>query len=107
MSDEPYTSFGYLDPDELRPHLELAPEHGRVPAYDGGLSTAEAERARRLLTESLVISLHDHPVRFPADMRDTPAYNRTGRQRTLAPRHSAANPTPHTHTHRWPNTSIR
>ena len=31
------------------------------------------------------ISLHDHPVRFPADMRDTPAYNRTGRQHTASP----------------------
>ncbi len=27
-----------------------------------------------------MISLHDHPVRFPADMNQTPAYNRTGRQ---------------------------
>ena len=27
-----------------------------------------------------MISLHDHPVRFPADMSETPAYNRTGRQ---------------------------
>ncbi len=78
----PYTSFGYLDDGELQPQVPLAPEHGRVPPYDGGLTPADAERARRLLADSVVISLHDHPVRFPADMRDTPAYNRSGRQRT-------------------------
>jgi membrane dipeptidase len=27
-----------------------------------------------------VISLHDHPVRYPLRMEETPAYNRTGRQ---------------------------
>ena len=30
----------------------------------------------------MVISLHDHPVRFPRDMAQTPAYNRTARQHT-------------------------
>ncbi len=82
MSERPYVSFGYLEAGVDLPTLDLAPEFGRVPAYDGRLSPAEAERATRLLDESLVISLHDHPVRFPADMRDTPAYNRTGRQHT-------------------------
>ncbi len=82
MTDEPYTSFSYLVPGEDYPALELAPELGRVPAYDGRLTQDETARARRLLDDSLVISLHDHPVRFPADMRQTPAYNRTGRQHT-------------------------
>src|SRR6202035_2198550 len=31
---------------------------------------------------NIVVSLHDHPVRFPADMALTPQYNRTGRQHT-------------------------
>ncbi len=53
-----------------------------MPPYAGGLTVAEQQRADGLLRESLVISLHDHPVRFPADMADTPAYNRTGRQHT-------------------------
>src|SRR4051794_31476886 len=77
----PYVSYSYLDPAPALP-FELSPEGGRVPRYDGGLTEAELDRARRLLDESLVISLHDHPVRFPVDMRDTPAYNRTGRQHT-------------------------
>jgi membrane dipeptidase len=44
------------------------------------LTTGEQERTRTLLRDSLVISLHDHPVRFPARMEQTPGYNRTGRQ---------------------------
>ena len=80
--DEKYVSFSYLTPGVDYPELDLAPEHGRVPAYDGGLDAGDRDRADRLLRESVVVSLHDHPVRFPADMRDTPAYNRAGRQHT-------------------------
>nr|WP_246324627.1 membrane dipeptidase [Petropleomorpha daqingensis] len=64
------------------PVVELAPEFGRVPAYDGGFTPEQVARAERLLAEHITISLHDHPVRFPADMADTPRYNRTGRQHT-------------------------
>jgi membrane dipeptidase len=78
-----YASFGYLD---QRPaafaRFPLAPESGRVAGYDGGFDPATVERAEALLTDSIVISLHDHPVRFPADMALTPQYNRTGRQHT-------------------------
>jgi len=80
-STEGYQAYRYLDPPLTLP-FPLAPEFGRVPPYQGGLTVDEQERADRLLRESLVISLHDHPVRFPADMADTPAYNRTGRQHT-------------------------
>lgn len=76
-----YASYGYLDPPLTLP-FPLAPELGRVPPYDAGLTGEQRDRASALLQESLVISLHDHPVRFPADMADTPAYNRTGRQHT-------------------------
>jgi membrane dipeptidase len=62
--------------------LPLAPEAGRVPAYDGGFDAATVARAERLLAQHVVVSLHDHPVRFPADMGLTPQYNRTGRQHT-------------------------
>jgi membrane dipeptidase len=82
MTDN-YASFGYLD---QRPaafaRFPLAPESGRVAGYDGGFDPATIERAEALLTDSIVISLHDHPVRFPADMALTPQYNRTGRQHT-------------------------
>jgi membrane dipeptidase len=77
-----YRSYDYLRGELLLPLSPLAPEAGRVPPYDGGFSREHRERAERLLADSIAISLHDHPIRFPADMADTPAYNRTGRQFT-------------------------
>ncbi len=62
--------------------IELAPEFDRVPAYKGELKPEEKARAEKLMQENITISLHDHPVRFPNDMRQTPEYNRTGRQHT-------------------------
>lgn len=76
-----YRSYEYLG-DDLTVPMELAPEFDRVPPYDGGFAPEHIERAERLLTENITISLHDHPVLFPRDMSDTPAYNRTGRQHT-------------------------
>ncbi len=83
MTDDPgrpYTAYSYLGAGADSPAFELAPEFGRVPPYAARLTPAQRERAARLLDGSLVISLHDHPVRFPARMEETPAYNRTGRQ---------------------------
>jgi membrane dipeptidase len=74
-----YTAYSYLDSGEIT-QFELAPEFGRVPPYDAGLTAQQQHRAQALLRDSLVISLHDHPVRFPARMEETPGYNRTGRQ---------------------------
>jgi membrane dipeptidase len=76
-----YTSYSYL-PEGDRPEFDLDPEFDRVPPYDLGLDPAQARRAEQLLTDNIVISLHDHPVRFPRDMSQTPAYNRTARQHT-------------------------
>ncbi|HET7014533.1 MAG TPA: membrane dipeptidase [Streptosporangiaceae bacterium] len=76
---EGYVAYSYLDPSEIR-QFELTPEFGRVPPYEAALTDAQRERSRRLLADSLVISLHDHPVRFPLRMEETPEYNRTGRQ---------------------------
>jgi len=75
-----YTAYSYLTAGEDFPSFELAPEFGRVPPYAAGLTEPEHDRAQRLLRDSLVISLHDHPVRFPLRMEETPQYNRTGRQ---------------------------
>jgi membrane dipeptidase len=78
-----YTSFGYLDDEPSAfARFPLANEAGRVPAYDGGFDAATIARAEDLLARHVVVSLHDHPVRFPADMALTPQYNRTGRQHT-------------------------
>jgi membrane dipeptidase len=78
-----YASFGYLDDEPSAfARFPLAPESGRVPGYDGGFDPATVARAEQLLARNIVVSLHDHPVRFPADMALTPQYNRTGRQHT-------------------------
>ncbi|MGH3207983.1 MAG: hypothetical protein ACRDNO_09490 [Trebonia sp.] len=78
-----YASFGYLEDEPAAfARLPLATESGRVPAYDGGFDAATVARAESLLAQHVVVSLHDHPVRFPADMAFTPQYNRTGRQHT-------------------------
>lgn len=82
MSKEPYTSYSYLPADERLDNIKLAAEFNRVAPYEGALTVAEKSRAERLVRENLTISLHDHPVRFPDDMRQTPEYNRTGRQHT-------------------------
>lgn len=75
-----YIAYSYLD--EPVWGGSLAPEFDRVPSYDGDFDADDLARAERLLTDNITISLHDHPVRFPANMADTPAYNRTGRQHT-------------------------
>jgi membrane dipeptidase len=77
-----YRSYDYLAGDLGLPVVPLAPESGRVAPYAGGFTAAQVERAERLLADHITISLHDHPVLFPADMADTPRYNRTGRQHT-------------------------
>jgi len=80
--ENPYVSYGYLAAGEDLPVFDLSPEFARVAPYDADLSVDETKRVRRLLDDNIVISLHDHPVRFPRDMHETPAYNRTGRQHT-------------------------
>jgi membrane dipeptidase len=80
MTGDDYRAYSYLPAGTLPP-FDLTPEFGRVPAYQGTpLTDEQARRSAALLRDSLVISLHDHPVLFPADMSETPAYNRTGRQ---------------------------
>jgi membrane dipeptidase len=80
MADD--RAYPYLTPGTDYPAFELTPEFGRVPAYEADLTQEQRERAQRLLGDSLVISLHDHPVRFPLRMDEAPDHYRTGRQHT-------------------------
>jgi membrane dipeptidase len=75
-----YAAYSYLAAAEDFRRFELAPEFGRVAPYAAGLTAEQEQRSGRLLADSIVISLHDHPVRFPLRMEETPEYNRTGRQ---------------------------
>ena len=78
-----YKSYEYLTEGEDFRAFDLAAEIGRVPAYAGlDLSDTQKERATRLLTENIVVSLHEHPTLFPEDIMETVDYNRTARHRT-------------------------
>jgi len=79
-----YRSYSYLDAGSDYPDIRLAPQIGRVPAYMGlELAGDEDGRARRLLAENIVISLHDHPSVFPDDLDgDLREYIRSGREAT-------------------------
>jgi len=77
-----YESYSYLRAGADYPPFELDVEIGRVPGHELGLGPAEHERAERLLAESIVISLHDHPAIFPKDMSRVRDYIRTAREHT-------------------------
>ncbi|HEY9266858.1 MAG TPA: membrane dipeptidase [Mycobacterium sp.] len=76
-----YRSYSYLEEADYE-QFALAPELGRVPLYDLGLDEQQVERTRRLIDENVIISLHDHPQVFPADMTQVRDYIRTGREHT-------------------------
>jgi membrane dipeptidase len=78
-----YRSYSYLRAGTDYQDFELCAELGRVPAYRGiDLSAADRERVERLLTENIVISLHEHPTVMPEDITELVDIIRTGRERT-------------------------
>ena len=77
-----HKSYTYLEPHVDYQVFTLAQEIDRVPGYDLGLSDTQRERVTRLLADHLAISLHEHPVILPEDVRELRTYNRTARQRT-------------------------
>lgn len=77
-----YTSYSYLRPGLDYEPFELAPELDREPAYELALSAEQRQRADALLADSVVISLHDHPVIYPLRPDEFRPYNRAARQHT-------------------------
>ena len=78
-----YRSYQYLEPGADYQDFKLCQEIGRVPAYAGlTLSDAQRERVTRLLADSIVISLHEHPSVMPEDVGELVDVIRTGRERT-------------------------
>jgi membrane dipeptidase len=77
-----YRSYAYLEAGRDYRAFELAPEVGRVPPYRLNLDREQAERAARLVRESVVVSLHDHPCVYPLRIEEVRDYNRAGRQVT-------------------------
>lgn len=78
-----YKSYSYLEAGRDYQDFELVAELDRVPPYQGlELSTTEEERVTRLLTDSIVISLHEHPSVMPKDVGLMFELERSGRERT-------------------------
>jgi len=77
-----YRAYSYLEAGRDFKDYRFPPQLGRVPPYQGlGLTQKQEERTRRLLTESIVISLHDHPTLIPEDPRELIDMERSGRER--------------------------
>ena len=75
-----YTAYDYLEPGKDYREFRYAKQIGRVPEYAGlDLSDAQKERTTTLLSESTVISLHDHVQVFPEDMTQLRDHIRRGR----------------------------
>ncbi|MBO9524138.1 MAG: membrane dipeptidase [Nocardioidaceae bacterium] len=74
-----YRSFEYLRPGTDYHAYEWETEIDRLPLHPLGLDEEQAARAERLLQESLVISLHDHPQVYPRDMSLAVEYAARGR----------------------------
>lgn len=79
-----YTAYSYLEEGVDFPARTWAKQVGRVSPYQGlELNAAQEERTRRLLTDEIVISLHDHPQVFPEDLKgELREHIRTGREPT-------------------------
>jgi membrane dipeptidase len=77
-----YTSYSYLRPGVDYEAFELAAELGREKPYEADLTADQRDRAARLVDESVVVSLHDHPVVYPRRPDEFHRYNRAARQHT-------------------------
>lgn len=77
-----YRSFQYLEAGADYKAFDLAVELDRVPSKKVEVSDAEEARVQRLLTDELVISLHDHCFTVPRDFGDLAEYRRQGRDVT-------------------------
>ena len=78
-----YTAYDYLESGTDYRAFDYAAQVGRVPAYSRlDLNDGQIERTRRLLSDEVVISLHDHVQAFPADMSQLRDHIRQGREPT-------------------------
>lgn len=78
-----YTAYDYLERGKDFRDIAYARQIGRVPPYEGlDLSDSQRVRTERLLTDEIVISLHEHVQVFPEDMSDLREHIRQGREPT-------------------------
>ena len=74
-----YKAYQYIDKSEYK-QFDLTEESGWCEPYLVPLNKEEEERCLRLMEESVVISLHEHPCLFPKDMTLSNDYKHEGRQ---------------------------
>jgi membrane dipeptidase len=78
-----YKAYEFLEEGVDYKPFAYAEQIGRVPAYTGlDLSDDEKTRTTKLLTEEIVISLHEHVQVFPEDMGNLRDHIRQGREPT-------------------------
>ena len=77
-----YKSFGYLEAGRDYREFEFADPLQRVKPYRISLTDKQEQKVNEIMRDSIVISVHEHPVLFPKDMNEVFDYNREGRQFT-------------------------
>ena len=77
-----YRSFQYLETGRDYKAFDLAKEVDRVEPFLVPLTAEEESRVTKLLEDAVLVSLHEHLGLFPADVSETPAMVREGRQAT-------------------------
>ena len=77
-----YKSFDYLEADVDYKAFELANGDQIFPEYLIPLTEEQEVRVKKLAADTTCISVHEHPVLFPANMEEVFEFNREGRQST-------------------------
>ncbi len=74
-----YKSFNYLEPGVDYTDFEIAKEINRVEPFQIPLSEREEQRVNGLYQDCIVIALHDHNLRLPADLTNFMEWSKQGR----------------------------
>jgi|TARA_B100000315_G_scaffold260829_1_gene325967 membrane dipeptidase len=77
-----YKSYQYLEQGKDYRTFTMTKEINRVPEYLVPLTPEQEERALKIARDFICISLHDHPVVFPENIKELFDYVREGRNHT-------------------------
>jgi membrane dipeptidase len=77
-----YKSFDYLEAGKDFRQFELVQGHSPFPANPVPLSPEQEQRVGNLAEKLVMVSLHEHPHLFPADIDETLAYGKQVRVAT-------------------------
>ena len=74
-----YKAYDYLEPGIDYKEFKFREATPKDWAYLVPLSKTEEERVEEIKEKNIIIDLHEHPVRYTAEQRDSLALNREGR----------------------------